>query len=278
MDLALVVMAAGLGSRFGGNKQLVEVGPTGEVFFDFAIADSVGAGADHVVLIVRREFERTVRDHVEARYGDAFRLSTVCQDEFGPQRGKPWGTAHAVLSIAEVVDEPFMVVNADDYYGEKSYSLLAGSLLVAPPNTALLAAFRLGNTLPVHGTVSRGVCRVVGDRLASLVETHGIGRAADGQIVSTDPAGRHLDDTPVSMNMWGFGPELFTHLERYWREFYALHKDDPKTEFLLPTTVATLRDEGLLDVRVVHTDDEWIGVTNPDDLEPARLRLRELRT
>jgi NDP-sugar pyrophosphorylase family protein len=278
MDLALVVMAAGLGSRFGGNKQLVEVGPTGEVFFDFAIADSVGAGADHVVLIVRREFERTVRDHVEARYGDAFRLSTVCQDEFGPQRGKPWGTAHAVLSIAEVVDEPFMVVNADDYYGEKSYGLLAGSLSVAPPNTALLAAFRLGNTLPPHGTVSRGVCRVVGDRLASLVETHGIGRADDGQIVSTDPAGRHLDDTPVSMNMWGFGPEVFAHLERYWREFYKLHKDDPKTEFLLPTTVASLRDEGLLDVRVVHTDDEWIGVTNPDDLEPARLRLRELRT
>ena len=278
MDLALVVMAAGLGSRFGGNKQLVEVGPTGEVFFDFAIADSVGAGADHVVLIVRREFERTVRDHVEARYGDAFRLSTVCQDEFGPQRGKPWGTAHAVLSIAEVVDQPFMVVNADDYYGEKSYGLLAGSLSVAPPNTALLAAFRLGNTLPPHGTVSRGVCRVVGDRLASLVETHGIGRADDGQIVSTDPAGQHLDDTPVSMNMWGFGPELFVHLERCWSEFYKLHKDDPKTEFLLPTTVASLRDEGLLDVRVVHTDDEWIGVTNPDDLEPARLRLRELRT
>ena len=278
MDLALVVMAAGLGSRFGGNKQLVEVGPTGEVFFDFAIADAVGAGATHVVLIVRREFEHTVRDHIEARYGDVFRLSTVCQDEFGPQRGKPWGTAHAVLSIAEVVREPFMVVNADDYYGEKSYGLLAGSLSVAPPNTALLAAFRLGNTLPRQGTVSRGICRVVGDRLASLVETHGIGRAKDGHIVSTDPAGQYLDDTPVSMNMWGFGPEIFEHLQRQWREFYARHKDDAKTEFLLPTAVAALRDEGLLDVRVVRTDDEWIGVTNPDDLEPARRRLRELRT
>src|SRR5205823_11150820 len=112
----------------------------------------------------------------EERYGDAFRLSTVCQDEFGPQRTKPWGTAHAVLSIAGVVREPFMVVNADDYYGEKCYGLLAESLSVAAANTALLAAFELGNTLPQKGTVSRGVCRVVGDRLTSLVETHGIGR------------------------------------------------------------------------------------------------------
>ena len=277
MDTALVVMAAGLGSRFGGNKQLVEVGPTGEVFFDFAIADAVGAGATHVVLIVRREFERTVRDHIEARYGDAFRLSTVCQDEFGPQRTKPWGTAHAVLAVAEVVREPFMVVNADDYYGEKSYGLLAESLSDAPADTALIVAFRLGNTLPAKGTVSRGVCQVAGDRLTSLVETHGIGRDKDGNIVSTDPVGRHLDETPVSMNMWGFSPALFAHLDRYWREFYAAHKDDPKTEFLLPTTVASLRDQGLLDVRVVHTDDEWIGVTNPDDLDPARARLRQLR-
>ena len=277
MDLALVVMAAGLGSRFGGNKQLVEVGPTGEVFFDFAIADAVGAGATHVVVIVRREFERTVRDHIEARYGDAFRLSTVCQDEFGPQRTKPWGTAHAVLAVAEVVREPFMVVNADDYYGEKSYGLLAESLSVASADTALLAAFRLGNTLPREGTVSRGVCRVEGGRLTSLVETHGIGRSG-GRIVSTDPVGEHHDETPVSMNMWGFAPEIFGHLQRRWDDFYAKHKDDPKTEFLLPTTVAALRDEGLLDVRVVHTDDEWIGVTNPDDLEPARSRLHALRT
>jgi len=277
MDLALVVMAAGLGSRFGGNKQLVEVGPTGEVFFDFAIADAVGAGATHVVLIVRREFEPTVRDHIEARYGDAFRLSTVCQDEFGPQRSKPWGTAHAVLAVAEVVREPFIVVNADDYYGEKSYGRLAESLSIASPDTALLTAFRLGNTLPIEGTVSRGVCKVTGGRLTSLVETHGIGRADDGRILSTDPEGEHADDTPVSMNMWGFAPTIFHHLRRCWSEFYDRHKDDPKTEFLLPTTVALLRDEGLLDVRVVHTDDEWIGVTNPDDLEPARARLHALR-
>jgi NDP-sugar pyrophosphorylase family protein len=270
-------MAAGLGSRFGGDKQLVSVGANGEVFFDYAIADAVGAGVTHVVLIVRRSFEPTVRQHIEDRYGDAFRLTTVCQDEFGPQRTKPWGTAHAVLAVADAVHEPFLVVNADDYYGEKSYGLLAESLSEASPNTALLAAFRLGNTLPREGTVSRGICRVDGDRLTSLVETHGIGRTDDGGIVSTDPAGRHRDDTPVSMNMWGFAPRIFEDLQRCWDEFYEKHQHDAKTEFLLPTTVARLRDEGRLDVRVVHTDDEWIGVTNPDDLEPARARLHALR-
>jgi dTDP-glucose pyrophosphorylase len=229
------------------------------------------------VLIVRREFEKTVRDHIEARYGDAFRLSTVCQDEFGPQRTKPWGTAHAVLSVAQVVREPFMVVNADDYYGEKSYGLLAESLSAADEDTALIAAFRLGNTLPNEGTVSRGICRVEGDRIVSLVETHGIERTRDGRIVSADPPGEHPDDAPASMNMWGFAPKIFEHLQRMWNEFYDAHKDDPKTEFLLPTAVASLRAEGKLAVRAVFTDDEWIGVTNPDDLEPARVRLRALR-
>jgi hypothetical protein len=183
-----------------------------------------------------------------------------------------------VLAVAEVVREPFMVVNADDYYGEKSYGLLAQALSAASPDTALLAAFRLGNTLPQVGTVSRGVCRVEGDRLTSLVETHGIGRTDDGRIVSTDPVGEYVENTPVSMNMWGFAPKMFEHLQRYWDAFYAKHKDDPKTEFLLPTTVASLRDQGLLDVRAVHTDDEWIGVTNPDDLDPARARLHALRS
>lgn len=276
-ELALVVMAAGLGSRFGGNKQLVEVGPRGEVFYDFAITDAVAAGADKVVMIVRREFEPQVRQHITGRYGDAFELVTVCQDEFGVQRKKPWGTAHAILAVAGAVNEPFMVVNADDYYGEKSYRIVAEALSVADDRTAVIGAFELGNTLPAKGTVSRGVCSVEGDRLVNLVETHGIERNAAGTIVSTDPVGSYGDKTPVSMNMWGFQPSLFGHLDRMWGEFFAAHKDDPKTEFLLPTSVATLRDEGKLSVKVVRTDDEWIGVTNPDDLEVARQRLAALR-
>jgi NDP-sugar pyrophosphorylase family protein len=276
MSLALVVMAAGLGSRFGGNKQLVDVGPGGEVFFDFAIRDAVAAGADRVVMIVRREFEATVREHIEQLHGDAFELRTVCQDEFGPQRAKPWGTAHAVLAASPEVDRPFIVVNADDYYGDTSYGDVAKALATGTDRTAVLAAFRLGNTLPTKGTVSRGVCSTDGANLVGLVETHGIERLANGNIVSTDPPSELHDDTAVSMNMWGFSPTLFAHLDRMWQSFYAENQDAPKAEFLLPTSVAELRDAGHLDVHVITTDCEWIGVTNPDDLEPARARLHAI--
>lgn len=276
-NLAIVIMAAGLGSRFGGNKQLVDVGPNGEVFFDFAIADAIAAGADRVVLIVRREFADTVEQHVRAMHGD-IDLHLVCQDEAdAPPRKKPWGTAHAILTAKGAVDRPFMVVNADDYYGVQSYAQVAAALAGADRRTVVLAGFELGRTLPTKGSVSRGVCSVDGAVLTKLVETHGIERAASGEIVSNDPPGVHTDTTPVSMNMWGFPVEIFGHLERMWGEFLAAHSDEEKTEFLLPSAVAELTAAGEVQVHVVRTDSDWIGVTNPDDLEPARASLRALR-
>ena len=277
-NLAIVIMAAGLGSRFGGNKQLVDVGPNGEVFFDFAIEDAIAAGADRVVLIVRREFADTVEQHVRSMHGD-LDLHLVCQDEAdAPPRKKPWGTAHAILTAKDAVDRPFIVVNADDYYGVESYRLVADALRTAGDDrTVVLAAFELGRTLPKEGSVSRGVCAVDGDVLAGLVETHGIERQADGGIVSTDPPSDLHDRTPVSMNMWGFPVGLFGHLERMWGEFLAAHGTAEKTEFLLPSAVAELREAGELDVRVVTTESDWIGVTNPADLEPARVTLAALR-
>jgi MobA-like NTP transferase domain len=276
-NLAIVIMAAGLGSRFGGNKQLVDVGPNGEVFFDFAIEDAIAAGVDRVVLIVRREFADVVEQHVRAMHGD-IDLHLVCQDEaVAPPRKKPWGTAHAILTAEDAVDRPFIVVNADDYYGVESYRMLADALLAADDRTTVLAAFELGRTLPVQGTVSRGVCAVDGDELTELVETHGIGRNADGVIVSVDPPGVLTDRTPVSMNMWGFPVSLFGHLRRMWAAFLAEHGDTEKTEFLLPTAVAELLAEGAISVRVISTASDWIGVTNPDDLDPARETLLALR-
>jgi CTP:molybdopterin cytidylyltransferase MocA len=276
-NLAIVIMAAGLGSRFGGNKQLVDVGPNGEVFFDFAIADAVAAGADRVVLIVRREFADTVEQHVRAMHG-GIDLQLVCQDEAdAPPRKKPWGTAHAILTAKDAVDRPFIVVNADDYYGVESYRLVADALRGAGDRTAVLAGFELGRTMPVNGAVSRGVCAVTDGQLTGLVETHGIERLGDGAIVSVDPPGSLTDRTIVSMNMWGFPVSLFGHLERMWSEFLEAHGTEEKTEFLLPSAVAELRDAGFLDVEVVTTESDWIGVTNPDDLEPARATLAALR-
>jgi NDP-sugar pyrophosphorylase family protein len=279
MDLALVIMAAGLGSRFGGNKQIVPVGPEGEVFFDFAIADARAAGVDRVVLIVRREFADTVEQHVRKMHGDDLDLHVVCQDESGaPPRDKPWGTAHAILTAAGAVDRPFIVVNADDYYGVESYRQVAEACGTIRSTDAVVAGFELGRTLPPQGSVSRGVLDVDGERLVQIVETHGIERRDDGSIVSADPPGSLTDTTPVSMNMFAFHPSLMGHLARLWDEFFAAHGTEPKTEFLLPTAVGQLESEGLLQVKVVPTSSDWIGVTNPDDLGPARATLAALRS
>ena len=211
MDLALVVIAAGLGSRFGGNKQLVEVGPTGEVFFDFASPMRSVPAPRTWYSSCRREFERTVRDHTRratvTRSAQHRIPGRVRATRTKPQWAPRMPCSRSPTSYASHSWSSMLTTTT-----ARSLWTAAESLAVASPDTALLAAFELGNTLPQEGTVSRGVCRVEGDRLTSLVETHGIGRTADGRIVSTDPVGEYLDDAPVSMNMWGFAPEIFKHL------------------------------------------------------------------
>lgn len=277
MNLSLVIMAAGLGSRFGGTKQLVEVGPEGEAFLDFAIEDGRSAGCDNIVLIIRSDIEADVRAHLERRYASSDGFVLVRQDDFGPRRDKPWGTAHAVLSTAAVVGGPFIVVNADDYYGPSSFQLAADALAGGDSRAAAVIAFELAKTLPAEGTVSRGVCSVVDGALGSITETHGIARGEDGRIRSENPPGEYDDDTLVSMNMFAFPHSLFTHLAAGWETFYGEYADDPKKEYLLPDLVDTLRASGELEVAVAHSTEEWIGVTNPSDLETAIRRLSAKR-
>ena len=274
MELSLVIMAAGLGSRFGGTKQLAEVGPNGEAFLDFAIMDGRAAGCDRVVLIIRTDIEQDVRAHLERQYGSLDGFYLVRQDDLGPARDKPWGTAHAVLSARSAVPGQFIVVNADDYYGPTSFQLAADLLHGADDQTAGLVAFELAKTLPTVGAVSRGLCEVDGDSLLSIDETHGLERGSDGVIRSQDPAGEHGDDALVSMNMFAFPQSLFAHLASDWELFFAEYGDESKTEFLLPDVVDGLRESGELIVHVPRSSEEWIGVTNPDDLEPAREKLR----
>ena len=277
MSLTLVVMAAGIGSRFGGTKQLAGIGPDGETFLDYSIVDAVDAGAERVVLIVRTEIEDDVRRHVGPRHPDVD-IEYVRQDQLGPPRVKPWGTGHALLAAAPAVDGPFLAGNADDYYGRTTYAALAAAAADLPAERSLLAGFRLDRTLPDEGEVSRGVCTVDGTELVTLVETHGIGRRADGSVTATDPAGTLADDTVISMNCWAFPHALFDALDDGWRRFHADHGQEERTEFLLPSVVHELMAAGAMTVGVVPTDEAWIGVTNPHDLEVARRRIAELRS
>lgn len=276
MSLTLVVMAAGIGSRFGGTKQLAEVGPAGEAFLDFSILDSAAAGIDRVVMIVRSDIEDDVRHHIDPRHPD-LDITYVRQDDLGPPRAKPWGTGHAILAAAPAVDGTFIACNADDYYGRSTYAAVAEAAASLDPHRALLAGFRLDRTLPEIGEVSRGICEVDGTELRSLVETHGIGRRDDGSITSTDPEGVLPDDAVASMNFWAFSPRMFEDLEEGWQRFHAERGHEEKSEYLLPSVVHDLMEAGTLTVGVVPTDEPWVGVTNPDDLEVARRRIAELR-
>ncbi len=275
---ALVVMAAGLGSRFGGLKQLEAVGPHGEAIVDYTIHDAVTAGVGHVVLIVRREIHDAVRGHVEALLAgrrDAPALTLVNQDELPPPRAKPWGTTHAVLAAAAAVDGPFVLANADDYYGA-AIGAAVGALDAVDARTAVLVAFELGHTVPPEGAVSRGVCDVRDGVLAALTETHGVARRPDGAIAA--PGGPPLDPaTPVSMNLWGFDASIFDALRPRFDAFLAAHRDDPSAECLLPTEIGGLMHDGALTVRVTRTPATWAGITNRRDLDEVRASLARLR-
>ncbi len=270
-------MAAGLGSRFGGTKQLAVVGTDGEAFLDFAIRDAVDAGVEKVVLIVRSGIEADVRRHVDGHHRGVD-IAYVCQDGHGPAREKPWGTGHAVLTAEPDVDGPFVVINADDYYGRSTYFALVAAASHLSDDRALLAGFRLDQTLPEFGEVSRGVCGVEGDELVSLVETHGIERRSDGTIRATDPEGPLADDTVASMNCWVFPHRLFDDLEAGFAEFVDRHREEPKAEYQIPSVVHQLMEAGEITVGVVPTDEPWVGVTNPHDLEVARRRIAEVRS
>lgn len=269
-------MAAGLGSRFGGVKQLAAVGPDGEVILDYTIRDAVAAGVDHVVLIVRNDIKADTEAHVRSIHGDDLNLTLVCQDDLGPPRDKPWGTVHAVISAAEVVSTPFVLANADDYYGRRSFQVAVDRLDGLSEDTGLLVPFEVGKTLPASGSVTRGVCQVTDGALTGLVETDGLHRREDGTIgVGDGPA---MDPTtPVSMNLWGFDPSIMGRLQKRWELFYAANADAPKAECLLPTEIGVLMaDEGYR-VDIMSSPETWTGLTNPDDLETVRAMIAELR-
>ena len=275
--ISLLLLAGGLGSRFGGTKQLANVGPEGSAILDHSIREAAAAGVTRVVVVGRTDLDRDIRRHLMAQHGDDLDLVMVHQDAFGPARAKPWGTGHAVVSASALLDGPAVVLNADDHYGPTGIARIAAT--VAEPSGSLAVAsmlgFRLGRTLPATGTVSRGVCRQdSGGRLVGLVETHGIGRDSDGPqgevIRAADPPGALSPDTPVSMNIWALPLAAIEALREQWTAFHDEHRDSETAEFLLPEALDEQRAGGRLSIQVLDTDEDWIGITNREDLEVAR--------
>lgn len=280
MDTTLVIMAAGIGSRFGGGiKQLEKMGPRGEIIMDYSIYDAKRAGFDKVVFIIRKDIEKDFREVVGDRISKVIdveyvyqQLENVPEGVSSPQgRTKPWGTGHAVLMCKDVVKEPFAVINADDFYGEQSFRIIHDEL--ADPTHSggrynfCMAGFKLGNTLSENGTVTRGVCVEEGGILRSVYETSGI-EYSDGVLKYDrgDCPAEATVDSRVSMNMWGLTPQFFDELEPRFTEFIkGLSADDVKSEFLLPKVVDDLIHEGIAEVKVLETDGRWFGVTYKED-------------
>lgn len=285
----LVIMAAGIGSRFGGGiKQLEPVGPNGEIIMDYSVYDAVCAGFDKVVFVIRKDLEKDFRavigdriaQHVEVAY--AFQEITDIPEQFQNRyadRTKPWGTGQAILCCKEMVSEPFLVINADDYYGKEAYRE-AFSYLNAHTDCENrlpigMVGFVLGNTLSENGGVTRGLCRVDENHmLTDIVETKNILKTPEGASVD----GQAVDMmTPVSMNMWAFRPEFFEVLENGFSEFLeGLGTEYQKEEYLLPTIVGNLLKEGMADIKVLTSHDRWFGVTYREDKEAVVTAVRSL--
>ena len=285
----LVVLAAGIGSRYGGLKQMDKIGKNGEVLLDYSVYDAVKSGFEKMVFIIRHDIEKDFHDLVLARMECKIKYELAFQDpdslippgifraaqEAG--RTKPWGTGHALLCAAEKIDAPFTVINADDFYGRESFAVM-GKHLNSPRDedqVSSIVPYRLEKTLSPQGTVARGVCEIKNGFLASVDELMAIGKK-DGRIFNTAPDGTTRDlapDTPVSMNFWGFSPDILPEFQKYFDEFLtsfaADMKGQIKNECFIPKAVDHFIKNGTAKVKVLEADSDWFGVTYKEDREDA---------
>lgn len=278
MKPTLFVLAAGMGSRYGGLKQLDGLGPNGETIMDYSIFDAIRGGFGKVVFVIRKDFEEDFRNIILKKYENHIPVEVVFQDlnslpagfTCPADRTKPWGTNHAVLMGKDVIHEPFAVINADDFYGRHSFEVLGKALseMSGKENDYCMVGYRVGNTLSESGSVARGVCETNAEGyLTSVVERTAIERV-DGKVTFTDENGKTVnidDNTPVSMNMWGFTPDYFAHSEDSFAAFLKENMHNLKSEYFIPLVVNRLINEGTAKVKVLDTTSKWFGVTYADD-------------
>jgi NDP-sugar pyrophosphorylase family protein len=291
MKPTLLVLAAGMGSRYGGNKQLDEVGPSGETIIDYSIYDAVRAGFGKIVFVIRRDIEEQVKERFVERLKDKIEVDYVFQEitnlpegvKVSPERQKPWGTSHAILVTKDKIKEPFGVINSDDYYGVESFNILYDFLVNdTDPDCYSIVGYKLGNTLSEHGHVNRGVCKAGSDGLLQgIVETRQISKTHDGA-TAPGPDGTVLNFTGneiVSMNLWGFKPSCFDFLGKEFRNFIDRSGMDPKSELDIPTSVDKFVKNGEIKIKVLMSNEKWFGVTYREDkpfvVESIRKMIRK---
>lgn len=288
----LVVMAAGIGSRFGGGiKQLEPVGPSGEIIMDYSVHDAMEAGFNKVVFIIRKDLEKDFREVIGDRMDKivetayAFQELDNLPEGFAKPEGrtKPWGTGQAILCCKDLVQEPFAVINADDYYGKEAFVKVHDYLAQEHPSNGrmefCMAGFQLGNTLSENGGVTRGICSVDDKQhLTKVTETKNIVKTEDGAAVQGEDGSLTpvAAECPVSMNMWGFTPEIFDVLEKGFAEFLGSLSDPTKGEYLIPTIVDGLIQAKKANVTVLESKDKWFGVTYKEDKPEVVNSFREL--
>ena len=290
MKPTLFVLAAGMGSRYGGLKQLDPLGPQGQTIMDYSIYDAIQAGFGKVVFVIRKDFEKDFREKILSKYEGHIPVEVVFQSidklpegyTAPADRTKPWGTNHAVLMGKDVIKEPFAVINADDFYGRDAFRVIAEELMRPRDRKGdyCMVGFRVGNTMTENGSMARGVCSTSADgNLTGVVERTAISYDKDHNIVFTDENGveQTLDPmTPVSMNLWGFTPDYFDYSEREFVKFLDKDLNTPKAEYFIPLAVDTLIHSGEATVKVLDTDSKWFGVTYAADRQGVVDKFAEL--
>ena len=290
MKPTLFVLAAGMGSRYGGLKQLDGLGPNGETIMDYSIFDAIRGGFGKILFLIRKDFEEDFRKKIISKYENhnpvEVEFQSIDKNHEGytctAERVKSWGTNHAVLMGKEVIREPFAVINADDFYGRDSFAVIGKFLSELPEgakNTYCMVGFRVGNTLSESGTVARGICSTDENRhLTTVVERTEIMRI-NGVVSYKDENGEWVgieDNTPVSMNMWGFTPDYFNYSEEYFIDFLKENIDKPKAEYYIPLMVNKLINDGTATVEVLDTTSRWFGVTYAADRQGVVDKLQAL--
>ena len=290
MKPTLFVLAAGMGSRYGGLKQLDGLGPNGETIMDYSIYDAERAGFGKVVFVIRESFEKDFREKILRKYENLIPVETVFQEldklpegfQLSKDRVKPWGTNHAVTMGKDVIKEPFLVINADDFYGRESYKIAADYLqsLENKKNHYFMVGYRIGNTLSESGSVSRGICSANKESfLTSIAERTYVIRDKDGKIKYKDENENLIElseNSPVSMNMWGFTTEYFDYSESLFVDFLTKNQDNPKAEIYIPWVIDCLIEKGQVQVKVLDTPSKWFGITYAEDRASVVEKIAQL--